>query len=485
MTMSSRGAEQLSSRGPEARSDRLLFSGGTVVTAEEMQRADVLVEGERIAAVGRDLHGEGAQIIDASGRHLLPGGIDVHTHLDMPLDDIVSRDDFQSGHVAAACGGTTSHLDFVIQSKGSSLRDALEQWHRRAEGKAVIDYGFHMTIADPRPEILDEIARLPEWGVTSVKVLMAYKGRLQLDDAALFEVLRRARAAGLLTLVHCENGDVIDLLVREAVAAGRREPRQHALTRPAVLEGEATRRAAALAALAAAPLYVVHLTCRAALQEVRAARARGEAVWAETCVQYLFFTEEDLARADFEGAKFVCSPPFRTRADQEALWQGLRDGALSVVSTDHCSFHFATDKMRGRDDFTRIPNGVPAIEDRLLALHHAGVGGGRLSLSRFVALTSTNPAKLFGLYPQKGTIAAGSDADLAVWDLRRERVLSARTHHMRVDYNLFEGLRVRGAPVGVWVRGAPVVDGGQFVGAAGSGRYLRRRPFDPSLLSEI
>jgi dihydropyrimidinase len=314
---------------------------------------------------------------------------------------------------------------------------------------------------------------------------MAYKGRLQLDDGQVFQVLRRAREAGLLTLVHCENGDIIDLLVREATAAGRRDPREHALTRPAVLEGEATRRAAALAELAGAPLFVVHLTCDAALQEVRAARARGQALWAETCVQYLFFTSADLDRPDFEGAKFVCSPPFRTSADQAALWQGLRDGALSVVSTDHCPFNFGTDKTRGRDDFTMIPNGVPAIEDRLVVLHHAGVGGGQISFTQFVALTSTSPAKLFGLYPQKGTVAAGADADLVLWDTEEERVLSVRTHHMRVDYNLFEGMRVRGVPVGVWVRGTQVVDGTRFTGSAGSGHYLRRKPFEPSLAREV
>ena len=473
------------SREPEARRDRQVFVGGTVVTAGDMTPADVLVEGEQVAAVGPDLPRAGARVIDCAGRYLLPGGVDVHTHLAMPLEDIASRDDFTSGHVAAAFGGTTSHIDFVIQTTGRSLREAVEQWQTRARGKAVIDYGFHMTIADPRPDVLDEIARLPEWGITSVKALMAYKGRLQLDDAQLYRVMRAAAAVGLLTLVHCENGDIIDLLTREALAAGHRSPRAHAATRPAVLEAEATRRAAALAELAGAPLYVVHLTCAAALAEVRAARARGQPVWAETCVQYLFFTEEDLDRPDFEGAKFVCSPPFRTPADQAALWAGLQDGTLSVVSTDHCPFNFATDKTRGRDDFTKIPNGVPAIEDRLVALHHAGVGGGRLSLPQFVARTATGPAQLFGLYPRKGEIAPGADADLAVWDFDQERVLSARTHHMRVDYNLFEGMRVRGAPVGVWVRGAQVVDGDRLTAAPGSGRYLRRERFDPGGLRAL
>ncbi len=460
---------------------KTLFRGGTLVTATETVRADLLVDGEVIAAVGPDLPGDGAAVVNAAGLYLLPGGIDVHTHLDMPLEvagqEIATADDFYSGQVAAACGGTTTHLDFVIQPKGASLRQALNLWHARAAGKAVIDYGFHMTIADPRPNVLREIAQLPEWGVTTAKVLMAYKGRLQVDDATLFTVLREAGRAGLLTMVHCENGDVIDILIREAVAAGNLAPRFHPLTRPATLEGEATGRATALAAVAGAPVYIVHLTCEAALREVRAARARGERVWAETCIQYFFFTAADLDRPGFEGAKFVCSPPFRTRDDQEALWAGVGDGTLSVVSTDHAPFNFATQKTLGRDDFTKIPNGVPAIEDRLLMFHHAGVNGGRISINRFVELTSTTPARLFGLAPRKGTLAAGADADIVLWDPRRERTLSARTHHMRVDYNLFEGTVVRGAPAGVWVRGRQVVDGERFVGERGFGRYLPRERF--------
>jgi len=335
-----------------------------------------------------------------------------------------------------------------------------------------------MTIADPRPEVLEEIGRLPEWGVATVKVLMAYKGRLQLDDAQLLAVMRRAAAHGLLTMAHCENGDIIDVLTRETLAAGHRAPKYHPLTRPAALEAEATARAIAIASVAHAPLYVVHLTCDAALEQVRAARRHGRQVWAETCIQYLFFTADDLDRPGFEGAKFVCSPPFRTPADQEALWQGLRDGALSVVSTDHCPFHFAREKQLGRGDFTRIPNGVPAIEDRLLMLHHAGVNGGRLSLERFVDVTATTPARLFGLSPRKGLLAVGADADIVLWDPQASRTISARTHHMRVDYNLFEGTTVRGAPAGVWVRGAQVVDGERFTGRPGFGRYLRRARFD-------
>lgn len=453
---------------------RTLFAGGTLVGPDVMRRVDLLVDGERIAAIGSDLPRADARVIDASGRYLFPGGIDVHTHVDMPLDDISSTDDFYTGHVAAAFGGTTSHLDFAIQTKGRSLREALDTWQAKAEGKACIDYGFHMTIADPRPEVLDEIAQLPDGGVTTVKVLMAYKGRLQLDDAQLLAVMRRAAEHGLLTMVHCENGDIIDILQHEAVAAGRREPRYHPLTRPAALEGEATARAIAIAGVADARLYVVHLTCAAALDQVRSAQRRGEKVAAETCIQYLFFTAEDLDRPDFEGAKFVCSPPFRTQRDQEALWEGLADGTLSVVSTDHCPFNFGKEKQRGREDFTKIPNGVPAIEDRLVMLHQAGVNGGRITPMRFVELTADAPARLFGLYPRKGVLAVGSDADIVLWDAHARRTRSAGTHHMRVDYNLFEGMTVEGAPVGTWVRGTQIVDGERFTGRAGSGRFLHR-----------
>jgi dihydropyrimidinase len=449
----------------------------TVVTASDTFQADVLVEGERIAAIGTDLTGNRVRAIDAAGLHLLPGGIDVHTHLDMPLGEIASSDDFETGHIAAAFGGTTSHLDFVIQPKGASLREALDQWHARARDKACVDYGFHMTITDPRPPVLDEIARLPEWGITTVKVLMAYRGRVMVEDADILRIMRRAAAAGILTMVHCEHGDAIDVLIGEALAAGRRAPRDHALTRPAVLEAEATGRAIALAEVAGAPLYVVHVTCEGALAQIRAARARGLPVWGETCPQYVCFTAAELDRPGFEGAKFVCSPPLRTVADQQALWKALADGALAVVSTDHCPFNFETQKRLGLEDFTKIPNGLPVIEHRLQVLHDLGVRQDRISLNRLVALGATNPARLFGLYPRKGTIAVGADADLVLWDLGATRTISARTHHMRVDYSLFEGMAMRGAPVAVWSRGQQIVDGAEFIGTPGRGRYLSRAPF--------
>jgi dihydropyrimidinase len=456
---------------------RTLFTGGTIVTASEVYQADLLVNGERIAAIGRDLPADGTTVVDARGRYLLPGGVDVHTHLDMPFGGTTSADDFHTGHVAAAFGGTTAHVDFVIQPKGASLRQALDLWQAKAHGKACIDYGFHIAITDLTPAVLAEIPRLPEWGVTSVKLFMAYKGALQVDDATLFAVFQQTGPAGILAMVHAENGDAIDLLIQQAVVAGNLAPKFHALTRPPELEGEATGRAIALAAVAGAPLYVVHLTCDLALQQVKLAQRRGQRLWAETCIQYFLFTADDLARPGFEGAKYVCSPPFRTPRDHEALWGGVRDGSLSVVSTDHCPFNYETQKSLGRDNFAKIPNGVPAIEDRLMVLHQAGVRGGRISLSRFVELTATNPAKLFGLYPRKGSLVVGADADIVLFDPNRERTLSARTHHMRMDYNLFEGMAVRGAPAAVWVRGRQVVDGDRFTGAPGGGQFLRRDRF--------
>jgi dihydropyrimidinase len=452
----------------------VLIKGGIVVTAEWTDAADVLIEGETIAAIGAELQAPEAEVVDATGRFLLPGGIDVHTHLDMPLGDITSSDDFYTGHVAAACGGTTTHIDFANQSKGSSLGAALDQWHARARDKACIDYGFHITVTDVNDAVLDEIAGLPGRGVSSIKMLMAYKGRIMVSDEELFLAMQRARDAGMLTMVHCENGDVIDILVREALAEGQSLPKYHALTRPPQLEGEATGRAIAMAEILDAPLYVVHVTCEDALTRVREARARGSSVTAETCVQYLFFTADNLDTDSFEGAKWVCSPPFRQRKDHEALWKALENDVLSVVSTDHCPFYYETQKVLGREDFSKIPSGCPGIEDRLLVLHDAGVNGGRFDLQRFVDLTATTPARVFGLAGRKGAIAPGCDADIAIWNMDLERTMSVKTSHSAVDYNLYEGMRVRGAPEQVYLRGRLLVDDEHFLGDPGTGRYLHR-----------
>ena len=463
---------------------KTLIQNGTIVTAGETFQADVLIDGETITAVGRNgtlapqrgLDASGATIVDAAGKHILPGGVDVHTHLDLPFGGTVSSDDFKTGHIAAVFGGTTTTLDFAMQPKGGSLKDGLDLWHEKARGKACIDYGFHAGITDPTDAALDEIFELPDHGVTTTKMFMAYKGVFQVDDAALFRALERTRDAGMMMMVHCENGDAIDILVKQTIAAGHTEPKYHALTRPPELEGEATGRVVAMAEVLDAPLYIVHLTNEHSLVRVQEARARGSKVWAETCVQYLFFTKDDLDRPGFGGAKWVCTPPFREVKDQELLWNALRDNDLQVVSTDHCPFFYETQKILGKDDFSKIPNGIPSIEDRLIVLHQAGVNGNRFDLNRFVALTSTNPARLFGLEGRKGSIAPGYDADIAIWDMNRERTMSVEISHSNVDYNVYEGMQVRGVPEKVFVRGRLLVDGDRFLGEPGYGRYLHRTP---------
>ena len=459
-----------------------LIAGGTIVTASDLYQADILIQYEKIVTIGRGLMGD--TTIDARGKYVIPGGIDVHTHLDMPFGGTVSSDDFFTGHRAAAFGGTTMHIDFAIQPRGATLRQTFEMWQARAEGKAAIDYGFHIAITDLPDSIMTEIPHCAEWGVTSLKLFMAYKGALMVDDATLFRAMEQAAKHDLLIMVHAENGDAIDILVRDARDAGRLEPKYHALTRPPELEAEATNRAIRLAEVAGASLYVVHLTNEGALEAVRGARARGKPIYAETCVQYFFFTKEDLARPGFEGAKWVCSPPFREQSDQQALWRGVFDDSLQAISTDHCPFWFEggkagrpAGKELGKDDFSKIPNGCPGIEDRLMVLYTAGVCAGKFSLNRWVELCCTNPAKLFGVYPQKGTLAPGSDADIVVWDPDATHTISAAAHHMNTDYNLYEGMEVTGMPSVVLSRGRVLVQDGQWKGEAGAGRFVPRRRF--------
>src|SRR5919197_2361208 len=461
-----------------------LIKGGTVVSASDTYPADVLIEGERIVAVGQGLAGD--MTIDASGKYVIPGGIDVHTHLDMPFGGTVSSDDFFTGHQAAAFGGTTMHIDFAIQPKGATLRETLDIWQAKAEGKAAVDYGFHVAITDLPDNVMDEIKHCPDYGVTRLKLFMAYKGALMVDDATLFRAMQQAAKHRMLIMVHAENGDAIDILVKEAIAAGNLEPKYHALTRPPELEAEATNRAIRLAEVAGAPLYVVHLTNAGALEAVRLARARGRSgqIFAETCVQYFFFTKDDLARPGFEGAKWVCSPPYRTQSDQVALWQGVADNSLQVISTDHCPFWLeggrdgrTPGKELGKGDFSKIPNGCPGIEDRMMVLYTHGVRGGKFSLNRWVELCCTNPAKLFGMYPQKGVIAPGSDADIVVWDPEATHTITAAKQHQRTDYNLYEGMEVTGMPSVVLSRGRVLVQGGQWKGERGAGKFVRRKRF--------
>ena len=452
----------------------ILIRNGRVVTAADDVIADVLVEGEQIAAVGRVGEVAADRVIDATGKYVLPGCVDVHTHLDMPLGSIVTADDFESGQTAAAFGGTTCHIDFATQSRGSMLTEALETWHAKREGRSIIDNGFHMAVTDlSRPELLDELASLPEHGVTSFKLYLAYKSSLQVDDGVLFRAMRVAAETGARAMVHAENGDVIDVLVADALAQGHTSPPWHARTRPPATEGEAVNRSIQLAHLAGCALYVVHVSCREALEPIETARRNGWDVTAETCPQYLLLDASYLDRDGFEGAKYVFTPPPRTKADQEALWQACGRGVLSVISTDHCSFYWSQ-KMLGRDDFSKIPNGGPGIETRLELVHTFGVGAGRISLPLMVDLLATEPARLFGLYPRKGTIAAGSDADLVVFDPARERTISAATHHSRADYSLFEGVQVKGVPEIVLRRGEVIVAGDRLLAIPGSGQFIER-----------
>ncbi len=453
---------------------RTIIRNGTVVTATETRRADVLVENGKVAAVGTsppDLAVD--RSIDAAGKYVLPGAIDVHTHLDAPIGTTASADDFESGTIAAAFGGTTTIVDFAGPLKGR-LHDAWDAWAKKAEGRAAVDYGFHMTVAEVDDRVEREMDELVREGITSFKVFMAYPGRLMLDDGAIFRLLLRSRENGALVAVHAENGHVIDVLVRRALAAGKTAPKYHALTRPAAAETEATHRAIALAAMAGARIYVVHVSAAGALEAIAAARGRGVEAMAETCPQYLFLSSERYDEPGFEAAKYVMSPPLRARETQEHLWRGLACGDLQVVATDHCPFRMRDQKIAGKDDFSRIPNGAPGIEHRVTLLHDGGVRAGRVTLNRFVEIVATAPARIFGLYPRKGTIAPGSDADIVIFDPDRHTVISAATHHMKVDYNPYEGREVVGAVDTVLLRGRVIVENGRFVGGRGGGLFLKR-----------
>jgi len=454
---------------------RTLITNGTIVTAVDQYEGDVLVEDERIAAIGTRLDIRADKSIDATGKYVLPGGVDVHTHLDMPFGGTTSADDFESGTIAAAFGGTTSIVDFAIQYKGQTLHHAWETWMRKAESKAVIDYGFHMIMTDLNDQTEQEMDALVCQGVTSFKLFMAYRGVFMLDDGSIFKALLRTGKNGGMICMHAENGDVIDVLVQRALRAGQTAPKYHALTRPARAEAEATHRAIALAEIADVPVYIVHLSAAEALEMVAEARDRGLPAYAETCPQYLFLSDDNYEEPDFGGAKYVMSPPLREKAKQAQLWQGLAFNDLQCISTDHCPFCMKEQKELGRGDFSKIPNGAPGIETRMSLVYDGGVREGRISLNRFVELISTSPAKIFGLFPRKGTIAPGSDADIVIFDPNRTVTLAAKTLHMKVDYNPYEGRRVTGAADTVLSRGRVVIENGQFAGRAGQGSFLKRR----------
>ena len=450
-----------------------VIKGGTVVTAGDTYRADVGISGEKIASIGRDL--EAPETIDASGNYVMPGGVDVHTHLEMPFGGTVTADDWESGTTAAVCGGTTTIIDFAIQDFGKSLRAGVDAWFGRAEGKAAIDYGFHIIVRELKESHLKEMDELVREGITSFKLFMAYPGVFMVDDATIFRALLRTKDNGGLVCMHAENGGVIDTLVERALAEGHTEPKWHALTRPMSAEAEATSRAIALAEMADVPIYIVHLSAGDAMEEVRRARERGFPAYAETCPQYLFLSYEDYERPGFEGAKFVMSPPLRPKGNEERLWNGVKTDALQAVSTDHCSFCMK-EKELGKNDFSKIPNGAPGIETRLMLLHDGGVRKGRISLNRFVELVSTRPAKIFGLYPRKGSITIGADADILIWDPKAKWTISAKTHRMKVDYNPYEGREVTGVPTKVLLRGQVVVEDQKFIGKVGQGKFIAREP---------
>lgn len=455
----------------------IVLRGGTVITAVECYRADIRMDNEIITAVGLGICHPEDKVVDVDGLLLFPGGIDAHTHFDLPAGDTVTADDFASGTLAAVTGGTTTVLDYATQFKGESLRDAFHNWQAKASGKSYADYGFHMAITDWNEAVTAEMPWLvSQAGITSIKLYMAYKNVLQADDGTLLKALQRSRECGILVCLHCENGDVIYELVHQFLSQGNTGPAYHPLSRPAVVEEEAVGRAIALARVVEAPLYIVHLSSGGALKVVTDARLQGEPVFAETCPQYLLLDDECYHTGDFEAAKFVMSPPLRPSADHEKLWNGMISGMIDTVATDHCSFNFKGQKDAGLTDFSRIPNGIPGAEHRLALLFTNGVAAGKLTPQDFVRLTATRPAQLFGLYPRKGIIAPGSDADIVAWDPVREAVITASTQHHRVDYTPYEGFRTVGRAVHVFIRGQQVICDGQLTGAP-AGTYLNRKPF--------
>ena len=461
----------------------VLIKGGRIVTAVDDYVADILIEGGRIEAIAREINHHNATTYNADGLLIFPGGIDVHVHMETPMgNDIYTCDTFETGTRSAAFGGTTTIVDFAQQFQGESPKAALDRRLAAAEPQCCVDYGFHVILTDVNPGSLSELPDLINYdGISSYKLYMAYPGVLMVDDAAIYRTMRKVGDHGGMVNLHAENGVVIQALIEEALEQGNTSPKYHQLTRPSLMEGEATHRVIRIAELAEVPVYIVHLSAKEALEAVVEARDRGIPAFAETCPHYLFLTNEEYDRPDFEPAKFVMTPPLRDHTCQHALWRGLKFDDLQIVATDHCPFCFNENlfgilqsKQYGKDDFSKIPNGAPGVEFRLPLLYDGGVKAGRITLNRFVQLTSTAPAKMFGLFPQKGTIAVGSDADLVLFDPEAQHTLSANTHHSNVDYSLFEGRRVQGKVQQVFLRGELIVDGDTWRGRAGMGQFLKR-----------
>lgn len=467
----------------EKTSGEMLIKNGHVYTASDSFKADILIKNGKIAEIAaRIAPRPGAEVIDAAGLEIYPGGIDVHTHFSLPFMGTVSADDFETGTRAAACGGTTTIVDFAIPAKGGSTLDALKAWHKKADGKAVIDYGFHMAMVDYNDQVAAEIPQLVKEGVTSFKCFLAYKGVYMVDDATFLEVLTAAKKNGVLVSIHAENGDMLSYVMKHLVEEGHTGPQYHPVAHPASAEGEAVHRGLVLAKAAGAPLYIVHLSSNEGLKEIKGARERGQKVLAETCPQYLLLDDELYMKEGFEAAKWVMSPPLRDRAGQKKLWEGLRDGFIQTVATDHCSFNFKGQKEMGKDNFLKIPNGIPAVGDRVNLLYTYGVKKGRLDRNRFAAIISTNPARIFGLYPEKGAIAPGSDADLLIMDPHKKGKVSKATSHHNVDYSAFEGFELEGMPALVISRGEIVSRDNKFIGAKGRGKFIKRKKYDASAI---
>ena len=455
----------------------ILIKNGRIITAVDDYMGDVFIENETITHIGKSLDMEADEILDASGKYLFPGGLDPHTHLDMPFGGTVSADDFETGTRAAAHGGTTTLIDFAIQTKGQSTLEALDTWHAKADGKTAIDYGFHMIVTDLEDDRVHEMKMLADEGVTSYKLFMAYPGVLYVDDGTIYRAMRKAGENGTVVCMHAENGIVIDEIVKRALAEGKTEPKYHALTRPTRMEAEGVHRAISIAEVANVPVYIVHLSSSDALEQVMLARNRGVHAFAETCPQYLFLDHSYYEQEGFEGAKYVMTPALREKWNQDELWKGLKFGDLQSISTDHCPFCFKDQKTLGIDDFSKIPNGGPGVENRMSLVFNGGVNSGRISLNKFVELTSTAAAKTFGLFPKKGTIAVSSDADIVIFDPNRKETISVDnscTHHMRVDYNAYEGFEVTGFTETVLSRGKIIIKDCEYMGKKGDGQFLKR-----------
>ncbi len=451
----------------------ILIKNGRVITADEDYTADVFIEGETVSMIGKNLSVKADKTIDATGKLVMPGGIDPHVHLDMPFMGTFSSDNYETGTSAALFGGTTMVIDFVLQTQGKSLYHALEAWQGRSNGKTLCDYSFHMAVTDFNDNTKAEISKMVnDEGIISFKTFMAYKGALMIDDRQMVGLMQEVKKQGGMVIVHATNGDMIDFLVAKHRAEGKLAPLYHYLSQPEITESEASGRFSDMAYYTGVPAYIVHMTCEGALNQIRNAARRNQKVFAETCIQYLLL-DASLYEQNFEGAKWVMSPPLRQKKDQDALWAGINQGSIQIVATDHCPFKWEQ-KLMGKDDFSKIPNGHPAIENRLELLFSEGVNKGKISLNKYVEVTSTNAAKIFGMFPKKGCVAVGSDADIIIFDPNEEHTLSAKTHHMNVDYSAYEGWKVKGKTKTVLMRGAVAIENNELKIKTGYGKFVKR-----------